>query len=220
MARVAGSILAVVLLIISLTACSFNDTLEQVLSGQNADDVLMVDNFEDPLSGWKTWLGEDGSSVDYSDGALRIFVNKAQFDYWSVAGKNYADVHLEADITKGEGPDDNDYGLICRYQDPDNFYAFVISSDGYAGVIKVKDGNYRVLSGDSLQYSEVIQRGSGANRLKAICAGPVLSFSVNGDQLFELTDEDFTEGDVGVIAGAYDTPGVEILFENFAALKP
>lgn len=220
MARVAGSILAVMLLIISLTACSFNDTLEQVLSGQKTDDVLMVDNFDDPLSGWKTWLGEDGSSIDYADGALRIYVNKAQFDYWSVAGKNYADVHLEADITKGEGPDDNDYGLICRYQNQDNFYAFVISSDGYAGIIKVKDGNYQVLSGDSLQYSETIQRGTSANRLKAICAGTVLSFSVNGSQLFELTDEDFSEGDVGVIAGAYDAPGVEVLFENFAALKP
>lgn len=220
MARVAGSVLAVMLLIISLTACSFNDTLEQVLSGQNQDDVLLVDNFDDPTSGWKTWLGEDGSSIDYTEGALRFYVNKAQFDYWSVAGKNYGDVHLESDITKGEGPDDNDYGLICRYQDQDNFYAFVISSDGYAGIIKVKDGNYQVLSGESLQYSEIIQRGSSTNRLKATCAGTALTFSVNGSQLFELTDEDFSSGDVGVIAGAYDAPGVEVLFENFAALKP
>jgi hypothetical protein len=43
---------------------------------------------------------------------------------------------------------------------------------------------------------------------------------VNGIQLFEVTDSDFSSGDVGVIAGAYDTPGVEILFDNFAVLKP
>ncbi len=220
MRRLASTILAVTLLILSLSACSFNDTLEQILSGQNSDNVLMVDNFTDPLSGWKVWVGEDGSSIDYSNGTLRIFVNKPQFDYWSVAGKNYDDVHLESDIVKGEGPDDNDYGLICRYQDQDNFYAFVISSDGYAGIIRVKDGDYRVLSGESLQYSEAVHRGADRNRLQAVCQGPQLTFSVNGIQLFEVTDDSFASGDVGVIAGAYDTAGVEILFDNFAALKP
>lgn len=219
MRRLAGSILAVAFLL-SIAACSFNDSLEQILSGQSSDRVLMVDNFTDPMSGWKVWVGEDGSSIDYSNGALRIFVNKAQFDYWSVAGKNYEDVHLESDVKKGVGPDDNDYGLICRYRDQDNFYAFVISSDGYAGIVKVKDGSYQVLTGEMLQYSETIHRGSDRNRLQALCVGSILTFSVNGVQLFEVTDEEFTSGDVGVIAGAYDTPGVEVLFDNFAALKP
>ncbi|GAP15167.1 hypothetical protein LARV_02949 [Longilinea arvoryzae] len=220
MRRLAGTILTVLILIIFLTGCSFNDVVEQIFGGQKSDNVLMVDNFTDPMSGWKVWVGEDGSSIDYTDGALRIFVNKSQFDYWSVAGKNYDNVHLESDIKKGAGPDDNDYGLICRYQDENNFYAFVISSDGYAGIIKVKNGEYQVLSGDMLQYSEAIHRGSDKNRLQAICNGSILTFSVNGIKLFEVTDEDFTSGDVGVIAGAYDTAGVEVFFDNFAALKP
>lgn len=220
MRRLAGIILVLVFTLISVSACSLNDTLAQLLGGQSADRVLLVDNFTDPMSGWKVWVGEDGSSIDYSNGALRIYVNRAQYDYWSVAGKNYEDVHLESDIVKGDGPDDNDYGLICRYRDQDNFYAFVISSDGYAGIIKVKDGAYQVLSGESLQYVEAVRRGNDRNRLQAICAGTVLKFSVNGILLFEVTDADFTSGDVGVIAGAYDTPGVEILFDNFAVLKP
>jgi len=220
MRRLAGIILVLAFILISVSACSLNDTLNQLLGGQSADRVLLVDNFTDPMSGWKVWVGEDGSSIDYSNGALRIYVNRAQYDYWSVAGKNYEDVHLESDIVKGDGPDDNDYGLICRYRDQDNFYAFVISSDGYAGIIKVKDGAYQVLSGESLQYVEAVRRGNDRNRLQAICAGTVLKFSVNGILLFEVTDADFTSGDVGVIAGAYDTPGVEILFDNFAVLKP
>lgn len=220
MKRLAVITLVLALMLISLSACSLNDTLAQVLGGENSDRVLLVDNFTDPLSGWKVWVGEDGSSIDYSNGALRIFVNQAQFDYWSVAGKNYEDVHIESDVEKGDGPDDNDYGLICRYQDQDNFYAFVISSDGYAGIIKVKDGAYQVLSGESLQYSEAVRRGSDRNRLQAICTGTILTFHVNGIQLFEVTDAEFSSGDVGVIAGAYDTPGVEILFDNFAVLKP
>lgn len=220
MQRLAGTILIIFLLVIPTTGCSVRDSLKQALSGQNSDNVLMVDNFTDPLSGWKVWVGEDGSSIDYSDGSLRVFVNTSQFDYWSVAGKNYTDVHLEADITKGDGPDDNDYGLICRYRDDNNFYAFLISSDGYAGVVKVKDGDYHILSGDQMQYSEAIRRGRAQNRLQAICNGSVMTFSVNGIQLFAVTDEDFSSGDVGVIAGAYDTAGVEILFDNFAVLKP
>jgi len=220
MRRLASTILTILILAISLTACSFNDLLEQIWGGKNADNILLIDNFTDPMSGWKVWVGEDGSSIDYSNGALRVFINQAQFDYWSVAGKNYEDVHIESDIKKGDGPDDNDYGVICRYQNENNFYAFVISSDGYGGIIKVKDGNYQVLSGDTLQYSEAIRRGSDRNRLQAVCIGDVLTFAVNGIKLFELTDEDFTAGDVGVIAGAYDAAGVEVLFDNFAVLKP
>lgn len=220
MRRLAAIMIMTLVLMVSISACSFNDTLAQWFGGQNSDRVLMVDNFTDPLSGWKVWVGEDGSSIDYSNGSLRIYINQAQFDYWSVAGKNYEDVHLESDVKKGAGPDDNDYGLICRYKDQDNFYAFVISSDGYAGIIKVKDGAYQVLSGETLQYSEAVRRGNDQNRLQAVCAGESLIFSVNGIELFAVTDSEFTSGDVGVIAGAYEMAGVEVLFDNFAALKP
>ena len=34
------------------------------------------------------------------------------------------------------GPDDNDFGIICRYIDDNQFYYAIISSDGYYGIVR------------------------------------------------------------------------------------
>ena len=68
------------------------------------------------------------------------------------------------DASKLGGPDDNSFGVICRYRDAENFYAFLVSSDGYYGIIKVKDGKYSLLSGKNMDFNSGIVRGRGTNR--------------------------------------------------------
>ncbi|MEJ5201676.1 MAG: hypothetical protein WHV66_05525 [Anaerolineales bacterium] len=190
-------------------------------SGSNpVDKVLFFDDFSNPNSGWDTW--SDGTSlVAYQDGMLRIRVDQPQYDYWSRPGKYYENVILSVDALKVDGPDDNDFGLICRYKDRNNFYAFLIGSDGYAGIVKIKDGHHQVLGTDTMQFSEVVKRGTGAvNQLRAGCVGSTLMFAVNGQDILRVEDTDFLAGEVGVIAGSFGTPGVEIYFDNFVAEKP
>ena len=99
--------------------------------------ILFSDDFSDPPSGWGAWEQEE-ALVDYFSGGLRILVNEPHFDFWSVAGKDFQDVQIEVDAVKFAGPDDNDFGILCRYQDKENFYMLVISSDGYYGIAKLK----------------------------------------------------------------------------------
>lgn len=181
--------------------------------------VLFSDDFSNPPTGWGTW-SRGGASVEYHNGGLRILVNEPQFDFWSVAGQKFADAVIEVDALKMGGPDDNDFGVICRYQNKDNFYMLVASSDGYYGIAKMKDGLYGMIGADQLQYSSAIAQGQSLNRLRAGCIGAKLRLYVNGELLMEAEDGDFASGDVGVIAGAYDTPGVDILFDNFVVTKP
>lgn len=96
----------------------------------------------------------------------------------------------------------------------------VISSDGYYGIAKMKDGQYSMINPEQLQYSPAIAQGQAANHLQVSCVGSVLTLSVNGQKLIEALDTDFTSGDVGLLAGAYDVPGVDILFDNFVVKKP
>lgn len=191
------------------------DAAGQVSSGS----ILFSDDFSKPPSGWGTWDGED-ARVGYYKGGLRIQVDQPQYDFWSVAGKSFRDVQIEVEATKNSGPDDNDFGLICRYRNKDNFYLLVASNDGYYGIAKIKDGQYSMIGADQLQYSQAIGKGKATNRLRADCVGSTLRLYVNGKKLMEGQDSDHALGDVGVLAGAYDQKGVDILFNRFVVKKP
>lgn len=185
-----------------------------------AENTLFFDDFSDAASGWDSWSEDDGSMVAYEEGGLHMVINRAQYDYWSLPGKRYPDVVLEVDAIKLGGADNNDYGLLCRYQDHDNFYAFLASSDGYAGILKVKDNQYTVISGPYMEYHPEIHTGEQLNRLRADCVGNTLTFYVNGVKLAVATDTALQTGEIGLIAGTYDTPGADMYFDNFAASRP
>jgi hypothetical protein len=134
-----------------------------------------------------------------SNEGLLFLVKEQQFDYWSRPGKRW-DARIDVDAIKLAGPNDNDFGLMCRYQDRNNFYAFLVSSDGYAGIIKVEDGKYNVLTGAEMAYSQSIRQGEALNHLQADCVGQTLSLSVNSEVVVQAQDSGFAPA-VGVLAG-------------------
>jgi serine/threonine-protein kinase len=183
-------------------------------------EVLFHDDFSDSGSGWDR-VSEDSGGTDYSDGTYRIWVGKPQTDRWANPGLSLTDVRMEADASKAAGPDNNDFGLICRYRDIGNFYAFWISSDGFAGIIRYLDGDSQVLSEDELmQASDRIHQGYATNHIRADCVGNTLQLYVNGELVEEVEDASHAEGDVGLMAGTFNLPGVDIHFDNFVVLAP
>ena len=190
------------------------------INGTPLPNAIYADDFSNPQSGWETWTDANGSFVAYQNNGLRILVKDQQFDYWSRPGKRFVDARVEVDAIKLAGPNDNDFGLICRYQDRNNFYAFLISSDGYAGIIKVEDGKYSVLNGTEMAYSQSIRQGEALNHLTADCFGQTLALAVNGQVVAQAQDSGFSAGEVGVIAGTNANPGVDIFFDNFVVSKP
>ena len=162
--------------------------------------------------------------IDYVNGGYRIYVNDTQTDNWSNPGKYFkGDVSVEVDAVKLPGTDDNDFGLICRYSIFNgnyNFYYFLINSDGYAGIGRMKNGDRQLISADEMQPAGVIKQGASSNHIRADCIGNSLTLYVNGMQAASIIDISFSEGDVGLMAGAYEVPGVDILFDNFIVYKP
>ena len=203
-----------------VTSCDFQSPAPTLVNPLTASpgSTLFSDDFSSATS-WGLWNG-DGAIVDYFTGGLRILVQEAQYDFWSVPGRDFTDVEIETNAVKLGGPDDNDFGVICRYLNKDNFYMLVISSDGYYGIAKIKDGQYTLLGADRLQYNPNIAQGMAANNIRADCVGSTLRLYANGIALIEVQDIDFPRGDVGLIAGTYNTPGAEILFDNFVVRKP
>ena len=204
------------LLILFLAACQPSLIAElPVPSG----GILFKDDFSDTTSGWPRGVSANGSE-DYVDGSYRIEVNIPQYDLWAIPNQTFEDARVEEDATRLEGPDANRFGLICRYLDPQNFYFFIISSDGYYAIGKTIGGRTSLLGQEMMAYSPIIVQGAGPNHIRFDCISGALTGYVNGQALASASDSDFHNGDVGLIAGAFDTGGVKIAFTNFIVRKP
>jgi hypothetical protein len=180
--------------------------------------VLFQDDFSNPLGGWKRVSDPAGSS-DYAGGRYRITVNAANSEVWANPGLSFTDAAVEVDAAQVGGPDNNLFGVVCRYSDPEHFYFFALSSDGYYGIGKMNDGRMELIDMQAFEPSEAILRGKQTNHIRVECAGDALSLYANGQKLVEVQDADYSRGDAGLIAGTLEMPGTDILFDNFAVRK-
>ncbi len=181
--------------------------------------LLFADDFSSPTTGWeRTQYGQDGI-MDYDGGGYRILVNAPQANFWSTPHKDFADVRLEVDAGKLGGPDENRIGLICR-SDGASYYFFIIGSDGYYGIGLFKDKQATLLGQSTMQPNSAINQGAAVNHLRFDCVGSELNAYANDVRLSQVQDSTLRHGDVGLLAGAFDQPGVDVVFDNFAVLKP
>jgi len=201
-----------------LSACS---TLQDLLPSppQQSGDILYADDFSNPR-GWGS-MGRSGGSIQFEYEGLLIKVDTPNFLFWTVNGNSYQDVKIDVDAVLLSGPTNDNFGAICRFKDNGNFYGFVISHDGYFGIFKSIEGVITpLMKPEGMQYSEVIRQGGIVNHIQVVCQGSTLTMSVNGEELASIGDPDLQEGKVGLIAGAYDQPGVNILFDNLLIVQP
>ncbi len=208
-------LLTVLALALASLACNLVTSSQESLP----PDVLFQDDFSDPSSGWDQIDTTDGS-VGYVDGQYRIFVDVPNTDIWANPGLDFADTVIEVEATKAAGSDDNDLGIICRYQDLANYYFLIISSDGFYAIGKTVDGFQELIGLENMEFSEYIKTGDTTNQMRADCVGSTLRLLVNGNELLTVTDDSFSSGDVGLLAGTFEIPGTDIRFDNFVVRTP
>jgi len=208
------------LLVLLSLACSVS-RISQIFGEYPSDegDLLFQDGFSDPSSGWDRVRTVEGMT-DYESDRYRIVVNASNADYWANPGLYFQNVVIRVDAGKESGSDDNDFGVLCHYQDTENFYFLIISSDGYYGIGKVQDGEQVLLEPPQMYHSEEIFTGNQVNHIQAVCADACLALSINGALVAETTDLSFDEGDIGLIVGSFDDPGVDIWFDNLTVTVP
>jgi hypothetical protein len=184
--------------------------------------VIFKDDFANEDGGWDKVTDEYGTTA-YADGKYLISVTDTMS--YLIADPetkgDFSDVVIDVDAL-ASGETVHDMGILCRIQDTDNFYYFIISSDGFYAVGKFKDGEDTLIGSEEMTADEngVINTGSADNHLRADCIGNTLTLYANGEKLFETTDTDFTGGGVGLIAGAYEEAPVSVFFDNFVVTKP
>jgi hypothetical protein len=212
-----------VLFTLILTSCQglpfsglFSSQSTQSSGIQNS---LFFDDFSNSNSGWDQNRNTDGVT-DYENGQYLIQIDRPNFDFFANPSKSFTDVRIEVEAYRESGDVDNEYGIICRFMGKNDFYAGLISSDGYYGIFKVKGGEYSLLGMDTMAKSPVIKPNSEINLVRLDCKGPNLTLYVNGIQLDSRQDPDFVEGDVGLLAGTYANPALKVIFDNFVVMQP
>ncbi len=216
--------LVVALALLVLAACgqpvAVNDSQTASWSAHQAtvhfSNLLFKDDFSNTGSGWDEASDANGLTGYFYSG-YRIQVISADFTFWGTPNKSFqSNLSIEVDATKNGGPDSNAFGIICRYQDKDNFYRFYITSDGYAGIIKRVGGNLTVISSQDGKLHPVkgISTGASTNHIRADCLYNTLTLYANGIQVAQATDASLNGGGIGLIVESFTSGGVDIIFHN------
>lgn len=183
--------------------------------------------FEDDFSGEKDcgWIeySRGGAVVAIENEAMQISTSQPGQIWWTNAGQNFDNVIISVEARQLSGPDNNAYGIICRYQNENNFYMFLISGDGYYAIAKYQSGIDQItyLSGDGqYQPSTAINQGIATNQIRASCVNNELSLAVNGIPLETVTDPTFVTGDIGLAVSTLEPGTAVVEFDNVRVFTP
>ena len=212
------TLLLIALLIGISLACALSPSTVIEPTTLPSGSVLFQDDFSRNTSGWDRMLANEGI-MDYDAGGYRILVNALQTNFWTTPRQDFTNVRIEVDTGKLAGPDENRIGLVCRFNGTD-YYFFIMSSDGFYGLGLFSEGKAALLGQAEMQSSENINKGLAVNHLRADCNGDTLTFFINGFQVAQAQDATLNSGDVGILAGTFGVPGVDIVFDNFVVLQP
>lgn len=198
------------------------DKVEGILAKLSKSDTILKEEFTSEDTGWDIFSDEFGNIVGYNNGAYQILVNEPSVYLFGSSGLNVRDAVIKVSTQYTSGPEDNVFGVACRYQDVDNYYQFSISTDGYYGIAKRVGGELTWLGDEEkMLESEFIHTGANTNILTAVCNKELLQLSVNGHDLMKISDSDIKEpGDIALMAGTFDEQGVDISFDHLIITKP
>ena len=207
--------------LLALSACSVAPESEPDTC--DGPDFLFADDFSGEFDcGWALY-DRGGGTAAIDNAAMQLTVGQPGQLWWTNPGRSFDDVVITTEARQVDGPNDNAYGVICRYQDEENFYAFMVSGDGYFAIGKYQSGNETVtyLTPDAqFQPSDAINVGVASNELRVSCIGNQLSMEVNGIPLLSVTDPTFVNGDVGLAAATLQQGTTIVEFDNVRVTTP
>ncbi len=137
---------------------------------------------------WEQYEGRQSASI--TDGALRISVGLAQDGNYSLSDYSFRNFDVRVSARAVAGPLDNGYGVIFRLLDRDNYFLFMVSSDGFYSVQRILDGQLREISTwipttNSVPELNGLTVNAGleaVNDMRVIARGDTFEFYVNGVQ--------------------------------------
>ncbi|MFN8491026.1 MAG: hypothetical protein U0350_25755 [Caldilineaceae bacterium] len=180
-------------------------------------EPVFTDNFRRADSDWDTKSDDKDVAFTFVNRALHIRVAKKEWLTWifnkKVDNLQLGDFYAESEISAVNTPDDAQFGLLFRFVDSKNFYKFGISRSGAYSLIKSVDNEWKTIV--DWTKSNLIQTDAKArNKLGVLAEDSQITLLVNDEVLTQVTDDSFSSGSLGLMAGAYDKGNVEVAFNK------
>lgn len=187
------------------------DLIERVATIKRQTPSL-TDHFRQDDGRWNTETDAEMARF-YRASTLHVNILAPQTVGWSVGAIDLADFYLEVDAFHAGGPLDNEYGVIFRYVDSQNFYLFGASHDGYYILQKMVDGEWVDLV--EWTQADILNTGEHAgNTLGVLAEGEEITILLNGEPMATVADDSFAAGQVALMAGTFDEGNVEVAFDD------
>lgn len=213
--RLSRILLAVAVLVSSSLACN-------ALSALSGGPII-EDNFE----GSQDWgIGTDSdSSVEYSNGGLRMQIFKQNYFVWSTppGDQDYENVHIEVTVLNNGTDSTTAFGILCHQQTvTESFYYFAVTPGGEYAIAEAALAQTDVFltNNDQWAQSDAIPLDAPSYRVGADCGNGTLTLYVNGQQIASVTDSTYVNGGVGVLAwSGEDVASGDVTFDDFVMTK-
>lgn len=202
--------IGVLVLVLASLACS--------MFGSSA---LLEDDFSNGDK-WGTGA-DDEHSVKYSDGALRMSVNKDLYFVWSTpSGEDYENVHIEVTALNHSTDPTGAFGIICNLQITNTSYYFALTGNGKYAIGKYTFAGDTLLTNDG-QWgdSDLIKSGADSYRIGADCgSNGTLILYVDGQKIDSASDTAYATGNVGLFAWSGEkVNATDVSFDDFVVTK-
>ena len=197
------------------TETSTNPTLVSTSTGSE----ILSDDFSS--SSWGTGTDEN-SSVEYSNNALDVSVNKDAYFVWSTpTDENYENVHMEVTAFNHSTDSAGAFGIICNMQLTNTSYYFAITGAGeYAIGLYTLAGDTLLTNDGKWGKSSLIKSGADSYRIGADCGGGTLTLYVDGQRIDSASDTTYTSGKAAVFAwSGKELNGTHVSFDDFVMQK-
>lgn len=193
--------------------------------------MYFASDFEENDSNWQQSQG--AMSREISDGLYRLSTSEAGRATVTLINPEifqFSDSYIEMEgrILETSASESSAFGLIFRYQDPENYYVFGVDGLGRFSIWTRLEGVWCELrtacnGGENTEQwtenSAILPLGE-MNRISINITGTSLVGYVNDSEVFRMEDETFVEGGVGIYMASTNSGGTDAEIESYEVSAP
>ncbi|MGD9738944.1 MAG: hypothetical protein AB7O56_04925 [Bauldia sp.] len=176
--------------------------------------TVVTDTFDDPNTAWTNGFQGD-VRVGYEAGEYWMTARSVSPIVLGSNGFAFANGTVSFEVRNAGESLAHGQGVFLRAQDPDNYYAFYITSDSTFEAFHVVAGEIVPDSPPVSVLPAGLYRTDAPNVIEAVANGAEIEFRVNGTSVFTTTGVTWPEGVTGFLfVNTYIQPAGSI-FDNW-----
>jgi len=190
-------------------------------TGQDFSDTPFTDNFSNNQYDWAV-VHDEAVNYDIEDGHYVIHLLQENYISWAYLPTDFEPTFISFDAAVVPGQDQGGYGVMCHYQDEENYYFVSIdpANKEYA-IGYLFGGEYYELMENLWMPSYLLNDSPHAvNNIQVICDPDMITLVINNELEAQTYTEPQDGGIVSIFAETWDEiepGGFKVLFDNLVA---